>query len=421
MPRRAPSSRTDAARPALERTEAYLCASEFLGQAIPPETLCAYVRNFGRTPSFALLSGVAAMVASRGVKSAKVRALTIGALEQTKTVNPIGISVAEFVRANTGASIAHEQLLLWLQALVLLECPDTTVEPAFEDLAWLMMMANDHLEIDRPSETSTDSLDIALASYAHISRFNAGGDLIADLTRACDLMRTRPQYGPLASVEAWEELQRDAFFGLTFDEYFAEALAPLVIVSSLWGVPVGQSGTDFPCINREQWIAGTNADPKVVASLFDSVTVTVESAIDQLKRERGSRPLPTTPRLFMHKPLVRMNDGMHIAASTRAIAQQARLGLWARCRDAADARHGNLSWHRAFGQSFDLWSRSAARSAATTQAFGATVVARDEIGKGEVSDVVIHSATQDKAVLISAKARVIRADLLDDTVSRDGL
>lgn len=408
-------------RPAFDHMETYLCASEIFGNPAPARAIIDYVRKLHRIPAFAMLAALAATLANVSPKSKRARALTTGALAAARHhVDPRVQRAGDFCASHPERVIAHERVIYWLQALVLVECEEGDRAPGMADLAWLMLLANDHIDAAsaRAPGEPIDKLDAALASFARESRFNVGGDPLAAVMRGYDITRTLPEKGPLADASAWEALERRAFYGMRFHDYFIEVLAPLVAESVRWGLTdAGTTGASMPVIDRANWYAQTRSRPQYADDVFDRLSVSLRDAINASRADIGSDGLPQSPSVFAQRPFLQLEDGRLIAASPWLVRQQIRLGLWGACRGAAVALHGDKVWNPAFGESFELWARGVALRASTAKGFAGNVVLSAKIGDpDELEDVVIIDGS--RVALISAKSRLLPDDLMRDATER---
>ena len=414
---RAPTAgpRPQALRPSFEYIKPFLCGSELTGAPARKAAIIEYLRPFGRVPTFWKLAVVAATIANRGVTSRLARQLTTDALiAHTSNVNPWAHSIADFASTHRERVIAHERVVYWLQCLALAVCGESDAEPSWADLAWLMLRANDHLDgVAEPSDGATISwLERTLATFAVVSRFNTGGDPLAAHVRGYEMTSIRPQDGRLATAEAWEKLQREAFHGATFHDYFVEILSPLYLVSSMWGARSDPAHPiDPPVIHPERWYAETRSKPEAAAEVFERLSVSIEEARRELLGDLDTDGVPRSPTTFAHRPFLKIADGTLIAASPWLLREQLRLGLWDRCRRASHALHGTSVWNPAFGQSFELWARQAASRAEGSGHLKGRVVMSARVGDtDELEDVVIVG---DGVVMLgSAKSRLMPGDLL---------
>lgn len=401
-------------RQSFANISAYLCGSEISGSPATKAAIVARMRRFGRVPTFWKLSAIAATIANHGVTSRRARRVTTDVLiAQARSVDPRVQVVADFVSARRERVLAHEHVIYWLQCLALVVGSDSETEPSWFELAWLMLGANDHLQptLQSGSGPATGGIEQALAMFATTSRFNVNSDPVAAHLRGYEITCTSPQTGPLSTRSAWEELHEAAFHG-TFHDYFIEILSPLVVVSHKWGLRADAEGSiEAPVVHPDRWYDNARIRPAAATAVFERLSISESEARAQLLRDLDGDGIPRSPTIFAHRPFLKLDDGTLIAASPWLLREQLRLGLWDACRRASHSRHGPSVWNPAFGQSFELWARHAARRAEGSGQLRGRLVMSERIGdQDEFEDVVIVG---DSAVMLgSAKSSLMPGDLL---------
>lgn len=397
-------------RPAFARVEAYLCASELLGEPVPLPSLIDHLRGFGAVPTFGLLAALAGDLANYGHHSRKIRSLTTDALLRAgERLDPRAIIIAQRLARHRERVIAHESVIYWLQGLALLECNDGDTEPSFAALAWLMLIANDHLQLIPATAEGRGSIETTLGNFARESRFNAGGDPATAIVRSYELMQTAPEHGPLADEESWSTLHREAFFGRSYHDYFVELLCPLATFAIRWGVPeAGRETPELPIIHRERWYAETALAASDLNEILDSLSVSLDEAREELEAHYGESRLAPAPPTFAFRPLLRLPEDRMIVSSPWLLRGLLNLGVWDRCRRAADRLHGSGVWNPAFGQSFEVWARAAAHRSAESPSFGPSVRTSETLGGiDELEDIVLQEPR--RIALLSVKSRLMPA------------
>lgn len=395
----------------LSEARTYLTLSGLTGARLPASYLIAHAKQLAWRPALTLLGRVAAVLANEGgAESAATLRVTLGELLKYPAANDAEIAVVEVVRHHlrsrrTPPIVAHDGVVYFLQALVLQHGGEAGRAPSLAELAFLMLIANDHLDEHSaaPISETEPTIEELATVLCHQRKFNRQHDMVCVIARAAAMFEQPPDDRLVPGDPEWLASQRAAFDGLTFAEHFDSYIAPLVLISKTWG-GLGDAEAKDPLLPRRTWFSG--------AAISDDDG---RRFLDSLSMERGEiagkipvRPdgLPGRPIVFFRSPLVRLSDDTTLCLSPRLIQEQLELGLWAKFRTAKAGR-----WVIQFGAIFELWARRVARGAGD---LNPRLQAQLEISarmgtEEEIEDVVVKDARN--AVLFSVKGAVLREDV----------
>lgn len=385
--------------PRTSNIKSYLCASEIVGSPVPLERIRHHLCGFGTIPVVARLGLLAAELSNNGPSSDAVHALTVGALSNLHENSVQAATVRRFVtRAlTTGRPIAHERVLLWLQGQALLHCNDSDVQPSWEQLAWLLMSANDYLDLTT-SVREMSRLERLIGVLAREARYNRQPDPVSAFVQPLEILGgSPPEQGRLRDEDTWRRIQENACFGDSLRDFVTEILGPIVVLSHAWGC--GEHSADppvFPVIDPAQWFQQTQLPLQAGNSFFADLSISLADAQARLR----SGDLPEA--LFAMKPAIVMHDGRLLIPSVSLLHEQMRLGLWHRFRGAV-RRLGVRSedWNRAFGYLFETWAREAAESSCRANPIVEAITAPAGAAN-QVEDVVLARGA--RTALISVKS-----------------
>jgi hypothetical protein len=366
-------------------------------------------------PTLVALSTMAASLANDPESETLRRATLEPLLRLKKRVHPQAALVGDYVSEHRDGSVIHEQVLVFLQALVILVSGPGGKHADDGDIAFLALAANDHLR--RWEDEGQDGLgerERILADLTHISRFNRFPDPLRSLSRAAVLFSRRPSRGPYSGEAAWEGLQREAF-GLPFAEYFETFVVPLMMMAQTWGT-LGADGKPVPPILRgATWFASTLLGAEAGRAFLQELALGLDAMRPLLKTRTDGLPLP--PLAFVKHPLVEIEPDVFVVLSPRVLAEQLRLAPYMRLMRAAKARGDAEDWSRSFGVTFETMCAELAVEAAALPGFsGRVLVPREPGAEDEIEDVVIADGA--RAVMFSAKSRLVKELVARSTESR---
>lgn len=403
----------------LSEARTYLTLSSLTGVRLPASYLIAHAKQLAWRPALTLLARVAAVLVNEGgAESAATLRVTLGELLRYPAANDAEIAVVEVVRHHlrsrrTPPIVAHDGVVYFLQALVLQHGGEAGRTPSLAELAFLMLIANDHLDEHSaaPISETEPTIEELATVLCHQRKFNRQHDMVCAISRAAAMFEQPPDDRLAPGDPAWLASQRAAFDGLTFAEHFDTYIAPLVLVSREWG-GLGDAEAKDPLLPRRTWLSG--------AAVSDDGG---QRFLDSLSMERGeiagkipvrSDGLPGRPIVFFRSPLVRLSDETALCLSPRLVQEQLELGLWAKFRAAMAGR-----WVKQFGAIFELWARRVARGAgALNPRLQAQLEISERMGtEEEIEDVVVKDARN--AVLFSVKGAVLREDVAHDASVED--
>ncbi len=335
-----------------------------------------------------------------------------------RDLNPVWARIAEYVAANPGRPLAHEQVVYLLAAMAIVYGRDEGPEPSPEHFAVMFLAGNDHLsnwsEADSRQLTDEEKLT---AEFVHVARFNTYPDALRDLVRVSLLYSRAPPQGPLSAPPIWSEVQSRAF-GSTFEAFFSTFIMPLHFETQRWGSEEGDRLV-APVIEPTRWYANTAVSPAVGKAFIDALTTTREAAQAEF-RTRMLDGIPHAPTLFIRKPFVRIDEQRVLAASPWAVREQLKGGLYTSFSRVVNAQYDKEVWPSAFGHLFELYCRHVAQLAAKSPTFRGELVLSEAPGSpDEIEDVVI--VEDSGCVLGSAKSRLVSEQVARQARSRTAL
>lgn len=393
--------------PTFAHLGSYLILSEVAGARLPPATLISFVKRFGWSHLFYSLANLAATMANqqRSLASDEVERCTKKVLISAARTHAEQ-RVALYVAAHPDRPLATEATIYFLHALALLECPDGGEVPSDQDIAYLLLAANDYISDWFAEDCTGVSTNAALAAEGERAKlFNRHPDWLTDLARAYALFQLPPKTDKdLNDPTKWEALQAEAF-GEPFFEYVCNRIGPLFLMSLGWGLSDGKLTP--PLIDVVKSYSQTrlsNTD-----TLLRELTTTRDAARTTIKR--AANGLPIAPTIFYHTPFVEMPDGLICAASPWVVREAARGGLWNKHRVALKLKYPKKPeiWSPAFGELFEGWCKRMALLASESPAMSKTetFVVEEE---NEVEDVCIFG--ENAVVLFSIKASPVPEGVL---------
>jgi hypothetical protein len=412
---------SDGRHPSLRYAFPYETSDTVFGTLATPEFLIQRIRACSWEASFKQLAWLAAKVSHYGADSEEVRRLTLDPLS-----NISGDASAASIVANAKLAIAtrrnqmtlaHEQVLSFVQHLVLLEGGDSSDPPGDTEISLWLACAGTFLDRWQKEAGASDEAEQLIATLSHALRFNNKSDAARNLVRSSVLFAKAPRTGDLADPTKWDSFLVQAFGG-PYDEVFEGGLGPLYLLSQIWGDEA--RNMPAPVINLERFLAETKVRKDAFMAWLEPMSAD-RSTLREAIRKRTRDGLPHAPTALLYQPFVKFSDNIYVAASPWAIQHQVRFGPWARLLVAAKTispKRSPDSWFRAFGQQVEAWCRDLATEASKStfckSRFHMPVVPG---GDDEVEDVVLIEGRS--VVLFSVKSRVMEAQAAREAVSVD--
>jgi hypothetical protein len=412
--------------PAIAFIGMFHSAKEVFGKDMEPDFLIERVRSYGWKPSVTRLAQLAAYIQSAQRTDEEIRRRTIDPIlsitGDARSSTLIACAHA-FVRANRlRIRIAHEEVITYLQHLVLVEGGDSTDVPSDAELCFWMLGANCHLgEWAEPDsrELTADEHLIAVQVRGHT--FNQSRHWLASSVRSHDLFRSCPEDESLGGHEAWLRIQQDTF-GAPFEDYYRLILAPILAAARRAG-----DEDKVPAVSLDYWKT-TGADPDWVRARLNAIAISrPEAARLILASENARAPngLLHAPSLLRRRPLLVDDEGWLII-SQAAIATQFHAGPWGAYLEKSKATHGDVTgfkrWSAAFGVAFERYCGELARAAATSSKFRRNwklVMPTKPGSSDEIEDVIVIE--DDHAILFSIKSTLLPEGSIHRAKSRSAV
>lgn len=409
---------TGASRASMAYVRPYETAERIFGASLSASDLTERVRPYSWRESLLRLADLASVVANTPghADSERVRKLTIDPLAKL-TGSAQGILANARVavaQRRDGMILAHEEAILFLEHLVILEGAESgSSAPGDAEIALWLAGANSHLQQSWPDSATQMSVDESIAAdLVRLSRYNNKPDLLRALVRAESIFGTPPAMTPLGQPLVWDAFQREAF-GKSFVEFFETGPALLAIMTRVWGA----EDTGRPPFFERRWLSSSTLSPNDILGSVSWMTGSRDSIATATRKRLRPDGLPHCPTALLHTPIVDVGDGF-IVASPASLVNQLRTGIWARYLVTAKSGKVGIDvdgWNSAFGYMVEGWCGRVAAAARESPRCVARIVLPSFPGApDEVEDVVIIE--NGVAVLFSVKSR-----LVDARASREGL
>jgi hypothetical protein len=397
---------------------AYLTSREVFGETMSASFLKERIRSFGWKPSVTNLAQLAAFIQNPATTAEQVRTRTVDPIHEisgSASAGPMLARAKDFVRRNRPyIQIAHEEVLTYLQHLILVEGGDIGEGPSDAELAFWMLGANCHLgEWSKPDERELTRAEQVIALLMRRHCFDKSGDWAAIAVRNYELFRACPAEQSLGGGDSWAKLQEEAF-GSSFDLYYSLILAPLAARV----IRPAPDADDRPVVSVDYW-RSSGADLNWVKKCLDGLAVSRDEARTQIlerKNSVNSDGLLHAPTLLRRKPLLTDGEGWLIT-SPAAIIALFHAGPWGAYLEKLKASHGGSEgfkrWSSAFGAAFEQYCADWAKAAAASAAFrrGWKMMVPDKSGTAEeIEDVILIE--EDHAVVFSVKSSLVPEDTL---------
>jgi hypothetical protein len=350
------------AHPSIAYARPYATAEEIFGKEMTAAELVDRVRSYSWKGAFYCLASLASVVANDplGAFSEQVRRLTVDPLGQLTGGLLTGALLANgraFLRYRRDAVVlAHEEVISFLQHLVLLEGGECDDVPGAPEVALWLAGANGHLARWADEHlVLPDDYKLA-AELVRISRFNNRPDLLKALVRASHMFGRKPSTGQLADEQRWKELETTAFPS-GFQDAFEIGLGLVAMLAKTWEAE--DSRNPHPVLTCGVLFATSKVSPDTFVAALEGFVTTREDLRVRVRQRSRPDGLPHAPTALYHTPLVELEPRVFVAASPWAVTGLLRTGIWAKFLQAAktrDSRRGAATWLPAFGYMFeDCW------------------------------------------------------------------
>lgn len=377
---------------------------------MPAEFLCERIRSYGWKPSVTKLAQLASFIQSPGRSDEDIRRRTIDpilSITGDHRATQLIRHAQQFIARNRARiQIVHEEVVSYLQHLVIVESNDSEEAPSDPEISFWILGANCHLgewaERDQ-RELSTEEKIIALQVRGHC--FNQSSNWSARAVRCYETFRHCPEDSSLGGDEAWKRMQHETF-GAPFEQYYQVILAPLLGIAN-------RSDSRTPAIGLQYWKT-TGVDLDWIKSRLDALALSREEARRQIlavENARDPQGLLHAPSLLRRKPLLFDQDGW-LVTSPAAIATQFHTGAWGAYLERSKVTHGDrqgfLRWSSAFGIAFERYCASLATAASRSSQFRRNwrLILPSSIGSAdEIEDIIL--VEDDHAVLFSVKSTLL--------------
>lgn len=401
----------------LAYAQPYETSERIFGATLPAKELIDRVRSYDWRESLIRLADLAS-IASHSRRDGNPERL------RKRTIDPLAklMGSDETILRNARAAVAqrrdkmvlaHEEGILFLQHLVILEGATSGPAPSDTEIALWLACGNSYLDQSWADESSKATVEEGLtAGMIRISRYNNNPDLLRALVRANAIFGTPPSKTKLAEPAIWQRLQEVAF-GKPFEKFFDTGPALLAVMTQGWGSDLQEFR--LPTFGM-QWLSSSALSPDEFLGSMRWMTGTRESIAAETRKRLRADGLPHCPTALLHTPIVDLGEGF-VMATPGALVNQLRTGIWARYLAAAksgDIGVGVDEWNSAFGYMVEGWCGRVARAARESNACVASVLLPSHPGApDEVEDVVVVEGQN--VILFSVKSR-----LVDARVSREG-
>ena len=369
----------------------------FSGSALDPALIRMRFRELHWETTFRMLAIVSAGLSHHGILG-KFQIEVMQRMVQTRRLHPGHVVVAERIAPHIGKSpLFHERLMYVMFQLAAEECVTTGRAQWYDELAFLGLLLNDHLEngnADAAAEPEAFASSIALAL-----RYNHSRDHLREMGRIYDiLLRPPPEHCDLGKTPTlWDEIQRGACGGRSLSDYIGLFLHPLMLFAQTrWG------DTEAPCLEVGRWYQNSPELVPVVLAWLEPLTTTV----DELRAAKQAAIIPVAPLTLLRKPFVRFGH-QYWAATPWAVQRQLHTGVRFRLLQSAKqlGKPHEDAWSYGFGHMTEAYTQRLALSAASTKAFRGRIEIADTPGTGEIDDVIWTDGTV--AIVFSVKSTLI--------------
>ncbi|MBA3462849.1 MAG: hypothetical protein H0T46_23035 [Deltaproteobacteria bacterium] len=404
----------------------YLSAKQVFGTNMPADFLIERVRSYDWKGSISRLAQLAAYIQYPGRTPEEILRRTVDPILQLTgqgDARPLIARAQVYVRANRERMlIAHDEVISYLQHLVLVEGGNGREEPTDIELAFWMLGANCHLGEWGEKDSRDLTLDEQLiAAQVRGHTFNQEHNWPALVVRSYALFQACAADENLGGQDAALRVQEETF-GAPFVDYYRLILA--VLLAMVWRAGDENS---VPGVGIDYWKT-TGADLDWVRARLNAIGVTrteAAAAILAAKNARGEDGLLHAPALLRKKPLLIEDEGW-LVISMAAIATQVHTGPWGAYLERSKANYGDKigfqKWSSAFGNALELYCGQLARAAAESPRFRRNwrlVLPSSPGASDEIEDVIIIE--DDHAILFSIKSSLLPEDQIHRARSRSAI
>lgn len=386
----------------------YETATEVFGKPMQADELRLRVSGIGWKGSLHRLAQLAAML--EHATDEEVRQRTVDPILRL-TGNGLAAHGRGYVAEHRDQMlIAHEEVILFLQHLVIMIGSEADDAPDDPELSLWILGANCHLEPwEEEGRRELSATEQLVAVQARSRLFNTHPDRMNLVVRSRFMLRQPPPTGPLASSIEWQALQQEAF-GASMEAYYSDFLMPLFAASQLWGHRRADGTVDNPVIDADYW-KSSRADRAWIKERLDALTGTRESLQAEIEQMLASNGLPRAPSALRRRPLVLVGNDMRVAASPAALRTQLHTGVWAAYLNATKRRHAKHAfqiWSNCFGYLLEIWCANNAHQAAGSRAFRTSWTMKTPSSPGAVDEIEDVILLEDKtAILFSVKSALL--------------
>ena len=326
--------------------------------------------------------------------------------------------VARYLAARPDVVIANEAACLLLAGLALLHGDDSDSAPLDTHVALMFMLMNDYAHDfrkprDRLVRSEAQRLRDMLVAGARSRLFDQRKDVARELTRTTLLFarygRLAPDAQSLGSAAEWDELQREAFGGMSARDYVIKLAGPLAMITQLW---VSHEGQASPIFSPQAVFANFGGAAAPLVDFCESLTIDRDAARDEMRATIDDDEIVPRVTFAYRKPLVRVTETHVACISPSLLVAQLETGMLARLRFAANQRRaeqGGNAVMTVVGKLLEIWTR---------ECFEAAAAARPEVTDwilpyqhdDELSDLVVR--TRRNVILFEVKCGTLQERLL---------
>jgi hypothetical protein len=401
----------------LAYAQPYETSDRTFGATPPAGELIDRVRSYDWRESLIRLADLAS-IASHTLRNGDPERLRKRTIDPLATLTGSNEAILRNARAAVAQRrdkmvLAHEEGILFLQHLVILEGGVSGPAPSDAEIALWLACGNSYLDQSWADEASKATVEEGLtADMVRISRYNNNPDLLRALVRANTIFGTPPSRTKLTEPAVWQAMQQAAF-GKPFDKFFDTGPALLAVMTQGWGSEAKEF--KLPMFGR-QWLSSSALGADEILDSLRAMTGTRESIAAETRKRVRPDGLPHCPTALLHTPVVDIGEGF-VVATPGALVNHLRTGIWARYLAAAKSGDAGIDvdeWNSAFGYMVEGWCGRVANAARESSASVAQVLLPSQPGApDEVEDVVVVEGQN--VILFSVKSR-----LVDARVSREG-
>lgn len=390
----------------------YLSAKEVFGQEMPAAFLLERIQSYDWKASVTRLAQLGAFMQSAERTDEDIRRRTIDPILSITGDDRAAPAIAHahaYVKANRDRMlVAHEEVIAYLQHLVLVEGGSNDDTPTDAELAFWILGANCHLGAWAEEDSRELTIDEQLiATQVRGHTFNQQRNWGALAVRSYELFKTPPEADSVGDAAAWEKLQLETY-GSSFERYYKLILAPLRASA----LSAGRENK-VPAVTLAYWRT-TTAEVDWVKTRLDAISVRRDDArrlILGTENARTPSGLLHAPSLLRRKPLLAEDEGW-LVTSEAGLASLFHTGPWGAYLENLKAAYGESSgfkrWSAAFGIAFERYCAAFAKRASASPKFRRNwrvVVPSRPGARDEIEDVILIE--DDHAIVFSIKSSLL--------------